>query len=774
MKKYDIDDTAGFGLINTKGEELKLSMQELWVSGSVLPAGADLVWRHTFQCDCDSPIEAVYAFALPRDASLHSFRIVGDGFNVESELQPVEKARETYEEGIANGSLSSLAQEHRDGIVNLSVGNIRPHELVTVYLRMLVGVETNDSGFRLRLPFTLAPGYHPAARCVETEAGRGEIELPAREFGDVLLPPFEKDAGTLHRVGFDLDVRMPYCDIEGFSSPSHPVSVDMRDGDSTRISLGSRDDLPNRDLVLDVKGNDREPRMLTGVSAEGRGEFIAVLPSQIFGEQQKEARRVVFLLDRSGSMRGRAIDEAKQAVGECLRALGPEDRFNIVAFDTEVESASPDMLSGGEEGIARAQEFLEGIDSRGGTEIMRGIDAAAKLAGEHGAAVFLITDGQVFGTEDILSLARRSGIVIHTLGIGSAARDRFITQLSRGTGGVSRSLNPNERIVDAALEVFAGIAAPIASDLSVGIEGMETAVLEASTLAGIFPGSPLIVYGETVKPGDGSLLVEWAAPENGKLSLDLDLSGQDSALGETLRLLRGAKMLNDRESLLSGEEGSGKVLEELSREYGLSSRAMSLVAVVERDDDEAGTPPKTSVVATGMPQDMEFNAYFNVPQAGLGRSDMVSESVVCSCEPSKTYYRDYDKSISLLQSVHMPGVERLLEKIVAEIAADGGVEGVQVLERVVKSLLALRLLQSCPLKSYKKYEQRLLHFLLQAGYHKIPNMGDHLDAGLAALDKPVFQGLNLEADRGQWRSAALIYLHGRYEFRDVVGVFDQG
>src|SRR4029077_5421822 len=101
--------------------------------------------------------EVIYSFPLPRDAALRRFRISGDGFDVHSELKPTEEARKLYEKGLAQGALAALAQQCGDGLMNLTVGNIRPQETVTVWLEMIAGVELSDDGFRFRFPFTLAP-----------------------------------------------------------------------------------------------------------------------------------------------------------------------------------------------------------------------------------------------------------------------------------------------------------------------------------------------------------------------------------------------------------------------------------------------------------------------------------------------------------------------------------------------------------------------------------------------------------------------------------------
>src|SRR5207302_6668854 len=145
-----------------------------------------------------------------------------------SELKPVDEARQAYEKGIEEGHLSTLAQQYRDGLVNLTIGNVRPGESVTVILELLAGVETSDNGVRFRFPFTLAPCYHAKARMVEAEPGVGELELPDDEFGDLLLPRFAADASGLHRVGFDLSVWMP-SPVIGVASLSHAIKVQSVD-----------------------------------------------------------------------------------------------------------------------------------------------------------------------------------------------------------------------------------------------------------------------------------------------------------------------------------------------------------------------------------------------------------------------------------------------------------------------------------------------------------------------------------------------------------------
>ena len=88
-------------LLAATGKAVNLSMQRLWLTGQVLPAGARLVVQHVFRSEEDKALEVIYAFPLPRDAALRRFRITGEGFEAHSELKETEEAVKAYEQGIA-------------------------------------------------------------------------------------------------------------------------------------------------------------------------------------------------------------------------------------------------------------------------------------------------------------------------------------------------------------------------------------------------------------------------------------------------------------------------------------------------------------------------------------------------------------------------------------------------------------------------------------------------------------------------------------------------
>jgi Ca-activated chloride channel family protein len=727
-------------------------------SGGSFPWGARLLVRHTFRSAETKPLEVIYSFGLPRDAALRRFRITGSGFSVSSDLRPVEEAVKIYEEGLEQGHLAAMATPYGDGLVNLTVGNIRPGEDVTVNLEILAGVENLDDGLRFRFPFTLAPTYHARARAAEVRPGFGEIELPADEFGDLVLPQFALDASALHEVGFDLTIAMTRPILET-GSPSHAVRVVGQGPRRSRVSLATAKDVPDRDLVLDVRTGAGDAGVIGGTAGDGKGHFAAVAPSAFFkakGEgAAEEPRRIVFVLDRSGSIQGAAIEQARKAVGACLGALDESDSFGLVAFDDQVERFGRGLVKAAKRAREKAAEFLARIDARGGTEMSSGLKAGADMLGGDlesagGGDILLLTDGQVSGTERIIEGARANGIRVHCLGIGSASQDRFLAQLARETGAVSRFLTPRERVDLGALELFASAGRPLGSGLEAKVEGFGDGYVSPDPPRFVFSGTPVVLFGETSGPGEGRLELKWDGAgrrQNAVLPLVIGSGGE----GETLRLLRGARLITDLESRLGAAPRSGalerretdrieKRLRTLSETYGLASRAMALVAVVRRPGDRPDDLPVTRVVPVGLPLDVAWEGYFGAgvlsgPTVGLYVQDVCMEKDILFSE-SALHQTAAEKDLML---GNLPRVFKMRESapprdaaagptfgfgvpapsalvtLASLIEPDGGMPGGNEEERVLATILALlRFLaegHAANRGAFRPHVKRLLEFL---------------------------------------------------------------
>ena len=508
-----------------------------------------------------------------------------------------------------------------------------------------------------------------------------------------------------------------------------------------RVGLSREKDVPDRDLVLDVRMEQSATRSCGGRCRDGKTRFTAVVPSTLLGETPDRSKSVVFVLDRSGSMAGPALDQAKKAIEACLGALEEADRFGFVAFDDEVDLFGSGLAHASVENRELLRQFLLGIDARGGTELGRGLQEAVRLAGTDRAELIVITDGQVAGTEDLLGQVRAAGARLHCLGIGAASQDRFLTLLARTTGGVSRFLTPRERVDTAALDLFAVIGAPVASDVQVDFGELAGGRSILEPLSNVYAGHPLVVMGEASGEAKGNLRVTWnRGTTAGELRVDLRLDGVHEA--ETVRLLQGARLITELESGMRGEwlgdaprAGAKREdrrlmnkLEETSLEYGLASRAMALVAIVERQGDDASQVPTTRVVPLGMPEDVAFKSYFRAASGPPGAAGLAACDFVAPCPPQYRLGGIRYAFMGMPRSCMAPESPNTVEDRLVDFAVglrpDGGLPGQTDGERVVRTLILLVAFLAFGSTSrngpFRLHVQRMISFLKQQLTHAVP------------------------------------------------------
>jgi hypothetical protein len=308
------------------------------------------------------------------------------------------------------------------------------------------------------------------------------------------------------------------------------------------------------------------------------------------------------------------------------------------------------------------------------------------LLNEAGGDIFILTDGQVAGTEKILAQARATNIRLFCLGIGSASQDRFLSLLARETGGISKFVTARERVDLPAVDLFASMGQPAATGLKT------SSSVQPEPPSVVFAGHPLLLFGE-IGANPAEIEITW---DGGRLSLPIPAG--DPQIGETVRLLQGSRLITDWESRYPSDQALAPLerrkqnriaqqLSALSRKYGLASREMSLVAVVKRAGDRPGEIPETRVVPLGMAQDLDFQAYLPPPpsmavcaQAPAGQIPQTPRSNVVMRVLFQAFHRRQRGADSLDDS---------LMDLASQLEPDGGMPGSNASERAARSVAAL-------------------------------------------------------------------------------------
>eukprot|EP00268_Persea_americana_P016698 TRINITY_DN17925_c0_g1_i4.p1 TRINITY_DN17925_c0_g1~~TRINITY_DN17925_c0_g1_i4.p1 ORF type:complete len:720 (+),score=86.74 TRINITY_DN17925_c0_g1_i4:439-2598(+) len=158
------------------------------------------------------------------------------------------------------------------------------------------------------------------------------------------------------------------------------------------------------------------------------------------------SKEVVFLVDISGSMRGRPLENVKTALAACLSNLTPSDSFSIVAFNEESYLFSSSLELATVETIENAIQWMgECCVAGGGTQILPPLNKAMEMLSNcHDSVphIFLITDGAVEDERNICqtmktNITSRGSMspCISTFGIGSYCNHYFLRTLAHIGGG---------------------------------------------------------------------------------------------------------------------------------------------------------------------------------------------------------------------------------------------------------------------------------------------------------------------------------------------------
>ena len=69
-------------------------------------------------------------------------------------------------------------------------------------------------------------------------------------------------------------------------------------------------------------------------------------------------REVIFIVDTSGSMHGVSISQAKRAVHLAIKALKPEDRFNVIEFNSSTNALYSQTVQASSANVGKALKFV--------------------------------------------------------------------------------------------------------------------------------------------------------------------------------------------------------------------------------------------------------------------------------------------------------------------------------------------------------------------------------------------------------------------------------
>ncbi|NXJ50222.1 ITIH3 inhibitor, partial [Spizaetus tyrannus] len=238
----------------------------------------------------------------------------------------------------------------------------------------------------------------------------------------------------------------------------------------------------------------------------------------------KLPKNVIFVIDISGSMSGRGIEQTREALLKILDDI-KDDFFNFILFGSEVQTWKETLIKATPENLDEARKFVRGIDTAGMTNlhggIMRGIDMLnaaheRNLVPKRSASIIImLTDGQpnvgVSNTQDIQEHVKKAiegKYPLYNLGFGYGVDYSFLEKMALENKGLARRIYPDS---DAALQLqgfYDEVSNPMLTDIELNYPENEILDLTKNSFKHFYDGSEIVVAGRFIDNNQNHLTVD--------------------------------------------------------------------------------------------------------------------------------------------------------------------------------------------------------------------------------------------------------------------------
>ncbi len=390
------------------------------------------------------PLEVSFVFPLPYDGAVDSLTLLVDGKEYPAQLLPAEKARELYESIVRKNKDPALLEWMGTGLFKTNVFPVPPGAKRTVTLTY--------------------------SQLLRMQEGLSDFLFP--------LSTAKYTSEAVDKISFRVTLETA-DDLKNIYSPTHEVKV-KRSGDRrATVTYTAEKELPTSDfrLFYDLGRGNVSTRVLSyRPDKDDDGYFLLLTTPKIQAKEEKlPPKTAVFVVDRSGSMSGVKIEQARGALESVLGNLRKGDLFNVIAYDSAVESFRPELQRYDEKTRAEALGFVEGIYAGGSTNIDEALRTALGQLNDskRPSYVIFLTDGlPTAGETDeskIVQRAKEANRVrarIFSLGVGYDVNSRLLDKLVRENFGQSEYVRPDEDIEDRVSRLYRRIEAPVLTDVA--------------------------------------------------------------------------------------------------------------------------------------------------------------------------------------------------------------------------------------------------------------------------------------------------------------------
>jgi Ca-activated chloride channel family protein len=437
-------------------------------------------------------LEGYFLFPVPKGCVIKNFTMDINGKKMQAELLDAEKARKIYEDIVRKLKDPALLEYSEQAL------------------------------FKVRIfPIEARKEKH-------IEISYSEILEKDNHTQEYIFPLNTKkySASPLKNISFKIDVESAQG-IKTVYSPTHEMEINRKDPNHATIGFEASSLKPDLDMRLFI-GFDNKKIGMSVLSYKEAGEngffLLNVDPGKISATEKVISKDITFVLDVSGSMAGKKMEQAQKALTFCVDNLNSSDKFEIVRFSTEAEALFEKRVLANSSNIAKAKEYIKKLRPIGGTNIDEAIELACKekKAADRPHMIVFITDGKPTIGETIeakllekIKTSNSENTRIFTFGIGDDINTHLLDKITEETKAYRSYISEEEDIELKISNFYTKVSSPILTDVKINFSANgKVRKVFPRDIPDIFKGSSVTVLGRF--EGGGNVTVTLTGKVNGK------------------------------------------------------------------------------------------------------------------------------------------------------------------------------------------------------------------------------------------------------------------
>jgi len=496
------EDSPGCGAMLAKlpkeDKEIPLPLKHTDVKGQICGYIVTVDVTQQFHNPYDEKIEVVYVFPLPQNAAINEFIMVIGERRIRGIIRERKEAERIYQEARRQGYVASLLTQERPNIFTQKVANIEPGKNIDVNIKYFNTLAYVDGWYEFVFPMVVGPRFNPPGYTDGVGAvARGKNGISGQRTEVQYLKPGERSGHDI-AVTVDVDAGVK---IEEVECKSHVITKTFTTPEKLTVKLSSLDSIPNKDFVLRYKVAGRTVKSALVTHHDKRGGFFTLMlyPPESLSYLKRAPMEMIFVLDCSGSMSGKPIAKAKQAITRALRKLQPNDTFQIIRFSNNASQLGPHPIPATPANIRKGLNYVDSLHGSGGTMMIEGIKAALDFAHDphRFRLVSFMTDGYIGNEVEILAAVhqRLGASRIFSFGVGSSVNRYLLDRMAKLGKGAVAYIGLDDSAGGVVDLFYERISHPALTDVTIDWGDMQVTDMYPYHIRDLFVGRPVILTG---------------------------------------------------------------------------------------------------------------------------------------------------------------------------------------------------------------------------------------------------------------------------------------